>query len=38
MTEDEYKAFMVQKYEYETWENKLILWKIKLKRRIDEFK
>jgi len=38
MTEEEYKAFMVQKYEYETWENKLILWKIKLKRRIDEFK
>jgi len=38
MTEEEYKAFMVQKYEFETWENKLILWKIKLKRRIDEFK
>eukprot|EP01127_Copromyxa_protea_P016014 TRINITY_DN469_c0_g1_i10.p2 TRINITY_DN469_c0_g1~~TRINITY_DN469_c0_g1_i10.p2 ORF type:complete len:427 (-),score=118.77 TRINITY_DN469_c0_g1_i10:78-1358(-) len=38
MTEESYKAFMVKKYEYETWENKLILWKIKLKRRQDEVK
>jgi len=37
VTEDEYKQWMKDKYEYETWENKLILWKIKLKRRIAEF-
>jgi hypothetical protein len=38
MSNDEYKEYMRQKYEYETWENKLILWKVKLKRRIDECK
>jgi hypothetical protein len=38
MTEDSYKQYMVRKYEYETWENKLILWKIKLRRRQDELK
>jgi len=37
VTEDEYKQWMKDKYEYEQWENKLILWKIKLKRRIAEF-
>jgi hypothetical protein len=37
-SEDEYKSFMRQKYEYESWENKLILWNVKLKRRIDECK
>jgi len=37
-TEEEYKAYMRQKYEYEAWENKLILWTVKLKRRIDECK
>jgi len=31
-TEAEYKAYMVQRYEYETWENKLTLYKIKLKK------
>jgi len=35
---EEYKAFMVAKYEFETWENKLILYKIKLKKQIDEIK
>lgn len=37
-TQEEYKAYMRTKYEYETWENKLILWNVKLKRRIDECK
>jgi len=35
---DEYKAYMVRKYEYETWENKLVLYKIKLKKKLDEIK
>lgn len=29
---------MMSKYEYETWENKLVLWKIKTKKRIAEIK
>jgi hypothetical protein len=37
-TEEQYKAYMIQKYEYETWENKLVLWKIKTKKRIVEIK
>jgi hypothetical protein len=37
-TEDQYKAYMIQKYEFETWENKLVLWKIKTKKRIAEIK
>jgi len=37
-TEEQYKAYMITKYEYETWENKLILWKIKTKKRIAEIK
>lgn len=38
MSNEEYKEYMRNKYEYETWENKLILWRVKLKRRIDECK
>jgi len=37
-TREEYKAFMVAKYDYETWENKLVLFKIKLKKKLDEIK
>jgi hypothetical protein len=37
-TREEYKAYMVAKYEYETWENKLVLFNIKLKRKLDELK
>jgi len=35
---EEHKAYMIAKYEYETWENKLILYKIKLKQQIEEIK
>jgi len=37
-TREEYKAYMVAKYEYETWENKLVLFKIKLKKKLEEIK
>jgi len=37
-TREEYKAYMVAKYEYETWENKLVLFNIKLKKKLDELK
>jgi len=37
-TQEQYKAYMVSKYEYETWENKLILYKIKVKKQIEELK
>jgi len=37
-TREEYKAYMVAKYEYETWENKLVLFNIKLKKKLDEIK
>jgi hypothetical protein len=37
-TEEQYKAYMIAKYEYETWENKLVLWKIKTKKRVAEVK
>eukprot|EP01128_Nolandella_sp_AFSM9_P000174 TRINITY_DN1033_c0_g1_i3.p1 TRINITY_DN1033_c0_g1~~TRINITY_DN1033_c0_g1_i3.p1 ORF type:complete len:400 (-),score=105.57 TRINITY_DN1033_c0_g1_i3:124-1323(-) len=37
-TEEAYKAYMIAKYEYETWENKLILWKIRAKKRQGELK
>jgi len=37
-TQEQYKAYMVAKYEYETWENKLILHKIKLKKQVEELK
>jgi len=35
-TREEYKAYMVAKYEYETWENKVVLYNIKLKKKIEE--
>jgi len=37
-TREEYKAYMIAKYEYETWENKLVLFNIKLKKKLDEIK
>jgi hypothetical protein len=37
-TEEQYKAYMIAKYEFETWENKLVLWKIKTKKRVQEVK
>jgi len=37
-TQEQYKAYMVAKYEYETWENKLLLHKLKLKKQIEELK
>jgi len=37
-TQEQYKAYMVAKYEYETWENKLILYKIKVKKQQQEIK
>lgn len=37
-TEEQYKAYMVAKYEYETWENKLVLWRIKTKKRQEEIR
>eukprot|EP01128_Nolandella_sp_AFSM9_P002529 TRINITY_DN12894_c0_g1_i1.p1 TRINITY_DN12894_c0_g1~~TRINITY_DN12894_c0_g1_i1.p1 ORF type:complete len:694 (-),score=154.81 TRINITY_DN12894_c0_g1_i1:174-2255(-) len=37
-SEEAYKQFMISKYEYETWENKLILWKIKAKKRVAGIK
>jgi len=38
MSQEQYKEWMRVKYEFDAWENKLILWKIKLGRRIDECK
>jgi hypothetical protein len=35
-TREEYKAYMVAKYEYETWENKVVLFNIKLKKKLEE--
>jgi len=37
-TQEQYKMYMVAKYEYETWENKLILYKIKVKKQQQEIK
>lgn len=37
-TEEQYKAYMIAKYEYETFENRIVLWKIKTKKRIEEIK
>jgi len=35
---EEYKAYMLARYEYETWENKLLLYKLKLNQQIEDIK